>query len=88
MVPLGYSPISQLNKAGNSSVIHSIHLSPPIQVENQARHSSEAPKCAGSAGRAIFSRPIQLLFDPPISPTQRISHKASLVARSQSSQIV
>ncbi|GBM14740.1 Ectonucleotide pyrophosphatase/phosphodiesterase family member 6 [Araneus ventricosus] len=55
-----------------------------LKSKNQARHSSEAPKCAGNRGER-YSLPSTAALR---SPTQRISDKGSLVEGAQSSEIV
>ncbi|GBO38017.1 hypothetical protein AVEN_65815-1 [Araneus ventricosus] len=80
--------IVNISKAGNSSVLHSTHLSQhlffPHPFKSKARHSSEAPKCAGTRGE----RSSLPLYNCSSIPLQRISNKSSLIARSQSGQIV
>ncbi|GBM82927.1 hypothetical protein AVEN_151788-1 [Araneus ventricosus] len=60
----------------------------PFKSKNQGCHSSEAPKCADSRSERSFLPLYRCSSIPPIFPTQRSCDKGSLVARSQSSQIV
>ncbi|GBN10597.1 hypothetical protein AVEN_35358-1 [Araneus ventricosus] len=58
-----------------------------FKSKNQARPSSEAPKCADSR-RERSSLSLYSCSSTPYFPIQRISVKGSLVARFLSSQII